>query len=615
MISDFNISENKGDIIKIEDNVQYQMTTSDNQKNNTNKNMSTIDLGECEAKLKKIYDIDPSLPLIIFKIDYFEPGVSAIPIIGYEIYHPLNKSKLDLSYCKDILIKLNIPVNIDEDNLFKYDPNSDFYKDNCFSYTTENGTDIILRDRKQEFSDNKLSLCEKNCNYSGYNGDNKQSSCDCNIKNKMETISEIISNQDKLANSFNSEETESSSGSSNVISIKCTKALFSKDGLKSNISSYILIIFITYFLLSIVLFIKCGYPLLVNDMREIIHKKEKIEKLKKKNVTNLLDNRKQSRLNTNKNTVNKIRNRKTNYPPKKSRKLNFFNNSISNKNNNKNISTNKIKTSKNNINNNKRKNTQFNRAKTKNEENEGNDASNNKKKNKEIKMKYNDYELNTMDYNSAKTIDKRTCTEYYISLIKYKNAIIFSFCPRNDYNSIIIRSCIFNLSFSIYYAINFAFFTDEILHQIYEEGGKYNILYFMPKISISFFIAYYITTIIKIIFLSERNISEVRKQVSLSNAHYSSEKVQKNLVIKYIIFFILGLAFLVFFWMLLSSFGAVYPNTQIFIFKNTLISFAISLVYPFIISVFPCIFRMCSLNSKQNDQECVYKASTFMQIL
>ena len=53
MISDFNVSEIQEDIIKSEDNVQYQITTSDNQRNNSNKNTSTIDLGLCESKLKE----------------------------------------------------------------------------------------------------------------------------------------------------------------------------------------------------------------------------------------------------------------------------------------------------------------------------------------------------------------------------------------------------------------------------------------------------------------------------------------------------------------------------------------------------------------------------------
>ena len=170
--------------------------------------MSPINLGECEAKLKDTYHIEPSLPLIIFKIDYFEPDKLNIPIIGYEIYHPITKEKLNLSYCEDILIKLNIPVNIDETNLFKYDPNSQFYNDNCYAYTTVNGTDIILTDRKQEFSDNQLSLCETNCTYTGYIKEDKQSSCECNIKNKMDTITEIIENPNKLSDNFDNEDSD-----------------------------------------------------------------------------------------------------------------------------------------------------------------------------------------------------------------------------------------------------------------------------------------------------------------------------------------------------------------------------------------------------------------------
>ena len=32
----------------------------------------------------------------------------------------MNKSKLNLKYCNDTEIKLNIPVSIDENKLFKY---------------------------------------------------------------------------------------------------------------------------------------------------------------------------------------------------------------------------------------------------------------------------------------------------------------------------------------------------------------------------------------------------------------------------------------------------------------------------------------------------------------
>ena len=188
------------------------------------------------------------MPLIIFKIDYYSND-TLIPIVGYEIYHPENKSKLDLTYCKDILIKLNIPVNIDESKLFKYDPNSGFYTDNCFTYTTENGTDIILDDRKDEFTNNNLSLCQNNCSYTGYNKENKQSLCDCNVKNKMDLISEIVNDPNKLSNAFDSDKSSSGSTSSNIISIKCTKTLFSKEGLKNNIELYFNYIYYTIFII------------------------------------------------------------------------------------------------------------------------------------------------------------------------------------------------------------------------------------------------------------------------------------------------------------------------------------------------------------------------------
>ena len=235
--------------------------------------------------------------------------------------------------------------------------------------------------------------------------------------------------------------------------------------------------------------------------------------------------------------------------------------------------------------------------------------------NKNIKLSFNNYELNTFSYKKALIYDKRTCFEYYWALLKTKNLILFSFFPIKDYNSIFIKICIFTLSFSIHYAINFAFFDDDMLHFIYERKGIYDFQYFIPKICISFVVSYTITIIIKLIFLSERNIAQIRAQPTLTKANELSWNARRNLVIKYIIFFILGLLFLVFFWMLLSSFGAVYQNTQIFIFENTLISFSISLFFPAFFNIFPCALRICSINSKEKNSESLYNFSKILQII
>ena len=75
--------------------------------------------------------------LLIFKVEYFIPGF-LIPIIEYEIYDYSNpKNKLNLNICENVKININIPVLINENNLFKYDPSCAFYNDICFPYTTE----------------------------------------------------------------------------------------------------------------------------------------------------------------------------------------------------------------------------------------------------------------------------------------------------------------------------------------------------------------------------------------------------------------------------------------------------------------------------------------------
>ena len=94
-----------------------------------------------------------------------------------------------------------------------------------------------------------------------------------------------------------------------------------------------------------------------------------------------------------------------------------------------------------------------------------------------------------------------------------------------------------------------------------------------------------------------------------------AEKVKRNLIIKYILFFIIGIAMQIFFWILLSSFGAVFQNTQIVLLKNTLISFGISFIYPFIYNIIPCFFRICSLSNKKTNCSCAYNLNKFLQLL
>ena len=319
-------------------------------------------------------------------------------------------------------INIFIPVKINENCLFKYDPSSDYYNDICFTYTSEKGTDITLNDRKREFVDKNMSLCEVNCNYNGYDIINKQAQCECQIKLKMSQSSEIDINRDELFKRF-----FKIKEIINIISIKCIYNLFNKEGIINNIGNYnMLSIIISNIVLLFIFYLK-GYYNLQNRINQIISvikidKNPKIISQNKRKINSL-----KSRIKENRSDLKLINNNETiNYSKKK---IINFEMPILNANNNDNIDKNKNILSKNNIN-------------------------------------YNDYELNTLSYDIALKYDKRKYIEYYFSLLRIKHIIIFTFYTSNDYNSKTIKISLFLFYFSLYYTINALFFNDSTMHKI-----------------------------------------------------------------------------------------------------------------------------------------------------
>ena len=137
----------------------------------------------------------------------------------------------------------------------------------------------------------------------------------------------------------------------------------------------------------------------------------------------------------------------------------------------------------------------------------------------------------------------------------------------------------------------------------------------MPNIGISFAVSHFFTIIIKYIFLSERNIKEFKMTRKFREACDIYYNISNVFVKKYVFFFLFGITLDITFWFFLSNFGAIYQNTQKILFQNTLISFAVSFIYPFFINILPCIFRICSLSDKERKSICIYNFSKFLQLL
>ena len=113
--------------------------------------------------------------------------------------------------------------------------------------------------------------------------------------------------------------------------------------------------------------------------------------------------------------------------------------------------------------------------------------------------------------------------------------------------------------------------------------------------------------------LSNDLIINFKQDNSKINIFKKSKKLINILVIKFSLYFIISFAFLLFFWYYISMFGAIYKNTQMHLLKDTLISFGLSLIIPFLYYLLPGMFRISSLSNVKNKRKCLYNFSKFLQ--
>ena len=614
LTSGFNTSEiDKGTniVIKQKDSI-ITITTTENQKNEKSSNLSTINLGDCEQKLKDEYNISKDKSLYILKIDVNQKGLK-IPKIAYEVYYPLyggNLIQLNLTVCKDSKIEISIPVELTDD-IDKINPASEYYNDICYTYTSEDGTDVSLSDRKNNFVNNNLTLCEEGCNFNGYK--DGKASCSCDVKtNSTAKIGDIVFDKNKLFESFTNFK-----NLANIKVLKCYKLIFNLNKFKHNYANFILIPIIILFLITFFIFYCHDYyklkkildlivffKLNFNLVKKFLERKKKEEQIKLKNKKIMENEKNPTTLYNKKGIVEDL-----NYPPpiylkflelhkkkilndtgKHSNKFHKFEkvkiNSIPKSKRNPKLMSNIIET------NSYMNSTKFFLVKNNETTNEKNNIVNKKDypynmtENQMYEMfltiyKKSDSEMNELSYNGAIKIDKRTYFEYYLSLLRTKHLIIFSFWPAFDYNSQILKIFLFFFNFTLSFVVNALFFNDETMHKIYEDKGAFDFIYNIPQILLSSLISGFINGLMETLALTDSIFIGFKEIINIKNIIIKKRKALKTIKIKILLFFIITLLLLIFFWYYLACFCAVYKNTQLHLIKDAVISFGTSIITPF----------------------------------
>ena len=677
----------KNNII-VTENALFQITYLNNQTDPNNNDLSTVDLGDCEQKLKDHYQIPKEESLIIYKADIKTSNLIQ-SYIQYEIYNPVNLEKLSLSFCENSKITINSKINLDNSTLSLYDSliqsgynlfniNDSFYTDVCSTYTSINGTDLTLSDRQEEIYkiSGNLSLCQTGCKLNSFDPTTKNIKCDCDAQ--IGEIEAIFSFSDEKFMDMFKDSIFVTLKNSNFRVLKCYKLVFSTKNLFKNIGRIFMTVIVFLAIILLFIFIFKDYKKIdtilisilnnsikidqnINNFKRIKGKNKKIKKNKKKGknnriITNIYESKsinskiKMSNhsLNTKlKNNNKKLKNKK--FAPPKKYKISFSKspkkNNLSNSENNmssknfinENVNrrkySNKSLNNKTNINIIKIKNVHIKKYMSKGSS-KTNDNFNNKNliNDKRLSLfsrqhsvaketntnKYNslnDQELNTLDYIQAIDLDKRSYCQYYISLLKKKQLILFTFYPANDFNLVTLKLCLFLTNFSIYLTMNCFFFSDDTMHKIYIDNGAYHIIYRLPQIIYTSFISSVINILLKQLSLSENNFLELKHEKTSIRITAKSKTIKECLTMKFIIFFIINFLLLFFVWYFISCFSAVFINTQITLISDTLISFGISLLYPFGYYLIPGLFRIPAIKAKQKDKQCLYSTGSIMALI
>jgi len=628
-IKNFEITEGKEKIIEGKDNYSFHLTTLQNEidslegKNNDSNKFSKIDLGECENILREKNHIDKNDSLLILKYEKLNNEISRSNL-QYEIYELFNKKRLNLSVCKEVPINIYVPKVLSEQlhNLYNelkdlgydlFDINSHFYQDICTPYKSTNGTDVILSDRINYYYNNEETQCQPNCQFSNYSFESQYLKCECDIQ-----YSEInFDNNNNIGAKSIYKSFYDVLKFSNYKVLKCYKLAFSSNIFKTkNKGNIIVLIFFGLYIIFLLIYFVKGIDELKKDLSEnIINNKTKeinIEKSnfdKELNYKRIINIKKDININDSKNEnknnniiiLRKEKKKRTtqqkkifNFPPKKNlfqkaqNTIKIYNNELI-IDKSKNISRNIMIDSNRAINEINAQKIYKENLPTKNEE------------------KLDSYELNNLEYNEAMKLDKRNFMEIYWSLLEREHLIIFTFFIRNDHNLLYIKYSRLIFSICTDMTLNVFFFADETMHKMFLDYGNYNFIQQIPQIIYSSLVSQLIELLLCYLSLTDKFYYQI-KSLNIKSLNLILRQIRCiELKINYFYIFI-GIMFL-FYWYLITCFCAVYENTQIAFIKDSLLSFALGLLYPFVLYLLPSALRKISLKCCKGKLSFIYKLS------
>jgi hypothetical protein len=188
-----------------------------------------------------------------------------------------------------------------------------------------------------------------------------------------------------------------------------------------------------------------------------------------------------------------------------------------------------------------------------------------------IKEDFKEYltpDIDDQEFEDIIQQDKRKFKEYFIESLNEKQLFLNTFNVQDNFRPTSLKMVLFILTLILYAFINALFYGDDEISEIYHIEGEDPFFGFLPRSKTRYIYSVIVGTIIGLIlslfFVEEMRMKKIftREKKNIVNLKVQITKLTREIVIRYIAFFIFVLVLFIILMIYFLCFNYVYPHTQ-----------------------------------------------------
>ena len=187
---------------------------------------------------------------------------------------------MNLTICENTKISINVPFEING-NKDKLNTSSGYFNDICYAATLDDGTDISLQDRKNEYINGDNIICQNGCDFSDYDSKHKKAKCECFAKESNLSFAEMIINKTQLFD--NIKDIRNLVNMNILLCYKILLSIISLKGIIHNAGSLILSCIFLFHTISVFIFYIRQYKKILQKIKDIVFAIKNFNLVKKTN--------------------------------------------------------------------------------------------------------------------------------------------------------------------------------------------------------------------------------------------------------------------------------------------------------------------------------------------